>query len=73
MIVVTKRKPEKKEVGKITGPSFRDPATMTEAELTDPDYAKKQLVENFGGTLEAITCSRCHHCRVDSMPERKNT
>jgi len=26
-------------------PKFRDPKTMTEAELTDPDYRLKQIAE----------------------------
>ena len=46
-------------------PKFRDPATMTEAELTDPDYRLKQLMEQFGGNKEGkpAICSKCHHCR----------
>jgi len=43
-------------------PKFRDPETMTEEELTDPDYALKQLGKLNGGKL-SITCSKCHHCR----------
>jgi len=64
MVVTIKEKPQVKEVGKITSPSFRDPATMTEAELNDPDYAKKKLARDFGnGNTDIITCSKCHHCR----------
>ena len=46
-------------------PKFRDPATMTEAELTDPDYAKKQIMRLFGNgkDIDLLTCSKCHHCR----------
>ena len=43
-------------------PKFRDPATMTAEELTDPDYHIKQLEKLNGGKLK-ITCSKCHHCR----------
>ena len=65
MAVAIKEKPQVKEAGKITSPSFRDPATMTEAELTDPDYAKKQIMRLFGNgkDIDLLTCSKCHHCR----------
>ena len=65
MAVSVREKPKQKELGKITGPSFRDPATMTPEELTDPDYGMKLLLENFGGNKEGqpAICSRCHHCR----------
>ena len=43
-------------------PKFRDPATMTHEQLTDPDYALKQLAKLSGGKFD-ITCSKCHHCR----------
>ena len=42
-------------------PKFRNPKDMTEEELTDPDYALKQLEKLSGGRL-SITCSKCHHC-----------
>ena len=42
-------------------PKFRDPKTMTVEELTDPDYALKQLMRMNGA--HPITCSKCHHCR----------
>ena len=41
---------------------FRDPASLTNEQLNDPDYAFKELERLNGGKL-AITCSRCHHCR----------
>ena len=51
------------QIGKIE-PSFRDPASMTEDELTDPNYALKKLAKDFGnGNTDILTCSRCHHCR----------
>lgn len=46
----------------IEKPQFRDPGSMTEEQLTDPDYALKQLEKLNGGKL-SITCSKCHHCR----------
>lgn len=64
MAIAIKEKSQVKEVGKITGPSFRDPSTMTAEELTDPDYAKKRLARDFGdGNINILTCSKCHHCR----------
>jgi len=65
MTVAIKEKPQVKEVGKITSPSFRDPSIMAEAELTDPDYRIKRVMEMFGGNKEGLPaiCSRCHHCR----------
>lgn len=45
-------------------PKFRNPKTMTEEELTDPDYALKQLAKQYGlNPDEVIVCSKCHHCR----------
>lgn len=43
-------------------PKFRDPATLSTEQLTDPDYSLKQLEKLNGGRLK-ITCSKCHHCR----------
>ena len=64
MAVAVREKPKQKELGKITGPSFRDPATMTPEELNDPDYAKKRLAKDFGNDdIDILTCSKCHHCR----------
>ena len=64
--MVTEIKEKKKgayQISKIE-PSFRDPATMTEEELTDPDYALKKLTRDFAnGNIDILTCSRCHHCR----------
>ena len=39
---------------------FRDESELSEAQLTDPDYSKKQL---FGDNIDAMNCSKCHHCR----------
>lgn len=58
--MVIKVKPEPKE--KLEKPKFRNPDEMTEEELTDPDYALKQLVKLSGGKM-TLTCSKCHHCR----------
>jgi hypothetical protein len=47
---------------KATEPKFRDPNQLSTEQLTDPDYALKQLEKLNGGRL-SITCSKCHHCR----------
>ena len=47
---------------KVREPRFINPAELTEAQLTDPDYRLKQLAKLNGGKLD-ITCSKCHHCR----------
>ena len=49
----------------ITKPKFRNPDDMTIEELTDPDYAKKQIMRLFGNgkDVDLLTCSKCHHCR----------
>ena len=54
-IVVTKKGASQK-------PKFRDPNELSHEQLTDPDYALKQLVKRSGGRA-SITCSKCHHCR----------
>ncbi len=54
-IVVTKRETSQK-------PKFRDPNELSYEQLTDPDYALKQLTKRSGGRF-SITCSKCHHCR----------
>ncbi len=43
-------------------PKFRDLNELSYEQLTDPDYALKQLVKRSGGKI-SITCSKCHHCR----------
>jgi len=43
-------------------PKFRDPKELSHDQLTDPDYALKQLAKRSGGRF-SITCSKCHHCR----------
>jgi hypothetical protein len=43
-------------------PAFRDPKTMSQEELTDPDYRLKSLQKEYGGNFN-ISCSRCHHCK----------
>ena len=58
--MATKEKKKEKNYLDIE-PRFRNPATMTAEELTDPDYALKQLEKLNGGKLK-ITCSKCH-CR----------
>ena len=64
MAIAVREKPKEKEVGKIIGPSFRDPATMAEEEMTDPDFRRKQLAKEAGlNEEEALTCTKCHHCR----------
>jgi hypothetical protein len=52
----------KKDVLKAIEPRFREPSELSPEQLTDPDYALKQLEKINGGKL-SITCSRCHHCR----------
>lgn len=41
---------------------FRDLCELSPEQLTDPDYAIKQLEKRNGDNL-SITCSKCHHCR----------
>ena len=53
-IMVTKKISQK--------PKFRDPNELSHEQLTDPDYALKQLTKQSGGRF-SITCSKCHHCR----------
>ncbi len=53
---------EKPQGALLVEPKFRDPATMTYEQLTDPDYHIKQLVKLSGGKLTP-TCSKWHHCR----------
>ena len=43
-------------------PVFRNLNTLSYGQLTDPDYALKQLNKLAGGKL-SVTCSKCHHCR----------
>ena len=50
-----------KQKNLINSPSFRDPETMTVEQLTDPDYALKQIMKSNGA--HPLTCSKCHHCR----------
>lgn len=40
---------------------FRDKSELTHEQLTDPDYAIKQIMKNSNGFSRA--CSKCHHCR----------
>ena len=61
MVTEVREKTGMSLIGKIA-PKFRDPATMTHEQLTDPDYALKQLAKLSGGKF-SITCSKCHHCR----------
>jgi len=59
-VMVVETKPREKTI--IEEPKFRDPATMTDEELHDPDYRLKQLAKQSGGGFKP-TCSKCHHCR----------
>ena len=52
----------KNDVSEIKEAKFRDPSELSHEQLTDPDYALKQLEKINKGKL-SITCSRCHHCR----------
>ncbi len=52
----------KNDVSKTIKPKFRDSNELSLEQLTDPDYALKQLEKLNGGKL-SITCSKCHHCR----------
>ena len=54
-IMVTKKEISQKA-------KFRDPNKLSQEQLTDPDYALKQLAKRSGGRF-SITCSKCHHCR----------
>jgi len=51
-----------KNVPGATKPKFRDTSSLSTEQLTDPDYALKQLEKLNRGRLP-ITCSKCHHCR----------
>jgi len=55
-------KDSKKNASGVTEPKFRDPNQLSIEQLTDPDYALKQLEKLNEGKL-SITCSKCHHCR----------
>lgn len=52
----------KKGIHEVIEPKFRDPIELSNEQLTDPDYALKQLEKLNEGKL-SITCSKCHHCR----------
>lgn len=52
----------KRDVPEVIEPRFRDSTELSPDQLTDPDYALKQLEKLNEGKL-TITCSRCHHCR----------
>lgn len=51
-----------KNVSRAIKPKFRDTSSLSTEQLTDPDYALKQL-EKLNGGRSSITCSKCHHCR----------
>ncbi len=51
-----------KDVSEESEPKFRDRSKLSPEQLTDPDYALKQLEKLNGGKL-SVTCSKCHHCR----------
>jgi hypothetical protein len=50
------------DVSKSQIPLFRNREDLSEEQLTDPDYALKELAILNNGKY-SITCSRCHHCR----------
>jgi len=52
----------KKDVSEVIEPKFRDCSELSPEQLTDPDYALKELEKLNRGRL-SITCSKCHHCR----------
>lgn len=52
----------RKDVSEVLEAKFRDSNELSLEQLTDPDYALKQLEKLNGGKL-SITCSKCHHCR----------
>lgn len=55
-------KGQKRNLAKTLKPMFRNPGELSSEQLTDPDYALKQLRKLNDGAL-SITCSKCHHCR----------
>lgn len=52
----------KNDFSETTEPKFKNPEELSPEQLTNPDYALKQLEKLNGGKL-SITCSKCHHCR----------
>ncbi len=52
----------KKDVSEAIEIRFRNSSDLSPEQLTDPDYAVKQLEKLNQGKL-SITCSKCHHCR----------
>jgi hypothetical protein len=50
------------DVSEIIEPKFRKHSELSTEQLTDPDYALKQL-EKLNGSKLSITCSKCHHCK----------
>ena len=64
MAIAVKERDKVEPISPEGKPKFRDPATMTEAELTDPDYRLKQLAQEAGVKEgDILICSKCHHCR----------
>ena len=43
-------------------PIFIDQIALSYEQLTDPDYALKQLQRAYGSNY-SVGCSKCHHCR----------
>lgn len=63
MVIVTESKIAKQNVLPVN-PKFKNPSTMTQMELTDPDYRLKKLaIENGQNPSEMLICSKRHHCR----------
>jgi len=50
------------DVSKSSIPLFVDRALLSFEELSDPDFALKQL-EKLNNGRYSVTCSKCHHCR----------
>ncbi len=52
----------RKDASEVIEPKFRHSSELSPEQLTDPNYALKELEKLNGGKL-SITCSKCHHCR----------
>ena len=55
-------KGQKRNLAKTLKPVFRNPSELSSEQLTNPDFALKQL-EKLSKSNLSITCSKCHHCR----------
>jgi len=50
------------DVAQSSTPLFRERDLLSPEQLSDPDYALKEL-ELLNNGKYSITCSKCHHCR----------